>query len=115
MSGDDNVVEFDFVSASVKRRSYGTDHCRHRSILVDECTHTVECAVCHKLVDPYCILLGYAREARALRNYEEELRRTQKRLGDLKEEEKKVKSRLRYARKLQQKGHTDESDDNRIE
>ena len=71
--------------------------CSHRQFVVDGASRTVTCAACKEPLDPFQILLEYAREERSWRYYEAECERAMKRLVQLKAEERRVKERTKRA------------------
>jgi hypothetical protein len=71
--------------------------CRHLATVVDAVEHTVACASCEAPLDPFQVLLEYARKERHWRGWDAELNRTQQRIDELKAEERKVKARTKNA------------------
>jgi len=80
-------------------RSKKTRYCLHRSVLVDDNARTVECSKCGANLDPFAVLLTYARDGDRLRWMYLEIQQANKTIEELKAEERRVKARLRNARK----------------
>lgn len=73
-------------------------YCLHPAVLVYEDCYRVECAECEEPLDPYNVLLQYARKERNFQWTREEQRKLDAEIADLKREEKRVKARLERAR-----------------
>lgn len=95
-----NVIEVDFqrpllVTGTSNRR----ESCLHRQKMVDRRKRTVECTSCGAFLDPLDALADVAADGSNLLWARRELARINKRIAELKEEEKRVKARLRRAKK----------------
>jgi hypothetical protein len=76
----------------------GSGKCHHRgSFIVDEGARTVECEACGAALDAFQVLLDYANKERSWKHWQGEVRETQKRVDELKDEERKVKARTKSA------------------
>lgn len=82
--------------ASIK--GYGR-RCRHGKYTLDEETRTVECGACGETLSAYDILKQYAERQRHWKWRTSELNEAETRITELKAEEKRVKARLRNAKK----------------
>lgn len=94
------VIRHDFGGlAAIKASGPDAPHqrCRHMATVVDEVERTVGCATCGAPLDPIQVLLEYARKERHWRGWDAELNRTLERIAELKDEERKVKSRTASA------------------
>ncbi len=74
-------------------------YCSHRQIAVNEEDRTVACGTCGKVLDPVGVLLEYARRERNWQSWDQATNAKERELAELKEEEAKVKARLKGARK----------------
>jgi len=94
----DNIRHVNFGQQSeVAPPKTGKGKCYHRgTFTLDEETRTVECH-CGASLDAFTLLLQYANRERDWRYYDVERREAQKRLDELKAEERKTKSRLKNA------------------
>lgn len=72
--------------------------CRHGALTITERQRRIECKSCGAVVDPFSVVLGYAREERMWRHWDAEARKLRGEIAGLKAEEKRVKARLRRAR-----------------
>ena len=72
--------------------------CRHLGLAVVEEQRTLTCKACGAVVDPFDVVLGYARSERSWQQWEAEERKCRARLVDLKDEERRTKARLKHAR-----------------
>lgn len=75
----------------------GYSFCQHPRTELDESTRTVLCLDCGKTLDPFDVLVGYARLERRLQWSRGEERAADQRVAALKEEERKIKARTRAA------------------
>ena len=73
--------------------------CRHSKLYVDAESRAVSCRGCSAHLDAFSVLLDFANKERHARHWDRERLDTQKRLHELKAEEKRVKARLRNAKK----------------
>lgn len=80
-----------------KVKGHGYAHCRHIGSELDAETRTVTCRQCGKTLDPFDVLLEYARGERRWQQWEQEQRAAAARVTQLKEEERKVKARTKNA------------------
>lgn len=71
--------------------------CRHAQTEVDEGVRAVTCKSCGAVLDPFDVLLAYARRERSWHYWDAETRVAQKRVGELKAEERKIKARTKAA------------------
>lgn len=104
MSGhDENVVRPNFQQPQLVRglskSSLEGRRCSHAQTVVDLNAREVECEVCGAPLDPIQVLDRLARDGTNLRWAREELKRVKERVEELKAEEKRVKARLRRARR----------------
>lgn len=98
----DNVVTIHFGAGGetrIKDASFDKRHCRHVRMLIDEENRSISCEVCEKPLDPFQICLDYARRERNWRHYETEEHKTRKKISELEAEEKKLKARIRNAKR----------------
>lgn len=80
-----------------KLAGYGYAFCRHVRTLIDADTRAVSCIDCTKTLDAVDVLLEYAHRERTWHHWEQDTRLAEKRLAELKEEERKVKARTKNA------------------
>lgn len=94
----DNVVRLTFGQQSeIAPTKTGKGKCYHRgTFTLDEEERTVQCH-CGATLDAFTLLLAYANRERDWRYYDLEVRDAQKRLAELKTEERKVKARTKAA------------------
>ena len=91
-----NVVTVAFGNET-KKPERDRRYCRHVQYEVDEETRTVRCCACEAMLDPFAVLLQYASKERHFHDWERAQREEQKKIAELKEEEKRVKARTRGA------------------
>lgn len=72
-------------------------YCTHHSIIVSAHDRQVTCRTCTRVLDPFDVLLGYATKERSLREWATETRAKQTELEALRDEERKVKARVKSA------------------
>jgi len=80
-----------------KLRGWGYDKCRHQRTELDSETRAVACRDCGKALDAFDVLLEYARGERNWQHWQREQSAAAARVQQLKEEERKVKSRTQNA------------------
>ena len=73
--------------------------CEHWSVVVDSKEREVSCSSCGKILDPFSILLQYAYKDRTFGFTREGMLKSREEHNKLLEEEKRIKSRIRYAKK----------------
>lgn len=100
-SGDD-VIDFAEAKASMDGPSSITivhkgAYCRHMSVLINETRRTIECARCEAQLDPFSVLVEYARHERTFSWAEKNLLDIRRRVEELKKEERRVKARVKRA------------------
>lgn len=71
--------------------------CGHRSVSVDQHERIVECANCGVAMDPFSVLLDYARGEREYHHWATKVQTQQNAMGKLLDEEKRVKARMKRA------------------
>lgn len=64
---------------------------------LDEDARLVQCVECKQVIDPFEVLLEYARDERMARNYRGEVQQLMKQKAALEDEERKAKARTRNA------------------
>jgi hypothetical protein len=98
---DSNVVNVDFgggggTQTSVKH-TLSPRACKHVHFELDEQTRVVRCKDCSAELNPFQLLLEYAKRERYWRYYDTEVRKCVTRINDLKSEEQRIKARTRGA------------------
>jgi len=92
-----NVLTPDFGSSRLELKQIAK-RCNHSRIVVDPTMRQVECKDCGAIIDPIHALVQFAEKERRFQYSREEVLRAQERVKDLKVEEKKIKSRIKYAK-----------------
>lgn len=98
MSGDPPILKPVFGQESgIRRVDYDKPGpCKHRTYEVDEQERTVSCR-CGAILDPFEVLLEYARRERHWRHYDSAARKATGTLREAEEELKRVQARTRSA------------------
>lgn len=78
--------------------SYGS-FCAHERIEIEHFQRKVICIKCRAVLDPFDVLLQYARKERVAAYTDESVRETRKRLAVLEAEERLTKARLKNAKR----------------
>lgn len=94
--GDILKPDFSAVRLEIKGKSF--PGCRHNRIVVDPELRKIACKACGETLDPVQVLYQYAIKERQFQNSCDRMRDIAKRIGELKTEEKRIKSRIRYAK-----------------
>ncbi len=71
--------------------------CRHAKIRVAREDRTVSCGQCGKKLDPFDLLLQYAKGERRWQHFAKLVREAETKLTEIKDEERKTKARLKNA------------------
>lgn len=96
---DKNVVRVAFGSETrIVHPSLARGACRHISYELDVESRVARCK-CGVELDPFQILLDYARAERNWRYYAREEQQTRERIATLAQEERRIKARIRTARR----------------
>jgi hypothetical protein len=95
---DDGVIRPDFTAKHSLVISHRTTFCPHRHVLVSEDDRTVECGACGAILDPFAVILMYAKEERSFAYAKGCLAKLSKQVQELKAEEKRIKARLDRAK-----------------
>lgn len=108
-TGGDNVITVNFGAkapettvhdyADHQPRPESLAYCRHRHTDLYPRSRQIVCADCGKLLDPFDLLLQYANRERSWRHYETEEQETRARNATLLDEEKRIKARIRSAKR----------------
>lgn len=69
-------------------------HCKHGPTLLCDTSRRVSCKDCGALLDPFDVLLSYARRERNWRYWDSETRKARTELAELRAEERRAKARL---------------------
>jgi hypothetical protein len=93
---EDNIVrpKFGKIALEITKRPVGA--CHHSRITVNPELRKIECSECSEILDPIHVILEYAKKERRFQFRRDVMSNLEKSIKALKEEEKKVKSRLRY-------------------
>jgi len=93
-----DLVEPDFgaINLGIKERVFCG--CKHLRVILDPDLRQIECRDCKKVLDPIEVLLQYAMKERQLHYRRETVRDLDCRIEKLSAEEKRIKSRIRYAK-----------------
>lgn len=116
MSDDDqdNVIQFSLAhrtpGSSLGHRPWtATRKCTHQSVLVEEPTREVTCAQCGVVLDAFTVLLQYANRERRFEWSSQDVQREHKarraQCEQLRAEEKRLKARVRAAKKRDPEEH----------
>lgn len=102
----DNIIQFPEKSLRPKvdrrrRKHDGTDkqYCRHQAVEIDDNAREVDCQLCGASLDPIKVLYDIAINEIRLQYTEKEYIELKEKTADLKAEEKRIKARIRTARK----------------
>lgn len=71
--------------------------CRHEAMHLDVDSRTVECAYCDARLDPFEVMRQYAYRERTWRRWDRATRDQMAKLEELKEQERRIKARVRNA------------------
>jgi hypothetical protein len=110
MSDDDfetpkmgEVVSPDFGSDRLEIKQISHGGCRHSRVLVDPELRRVICKECDVTLDPIEVLLEYASFERRFQYRRETMNDMREKILELQAEEKRIKSRIKYAKKKAKK------------
>ena len=97
-NNQNNIIapDFDAPRMDIRRRSPFDEGCKHIRIIVDANLRTVECRDCGYKLDPVEILLQIASKERRLYWKKSTIRELQEKIKELRKEEMRVRSRVRY-------------------
>lgn len=97
MNDHSKIIKFDPDRAPLRIRP--AKFCQHKHLVVCEKSRTLECDVCGATIDPFDFMLRWAKEDRfleyRLKEMQEDLIRTAKKIQNLKRIEKNIGARLR--------------------
>lgn len=97
---ENNIIKFDpELKQPWLKRSSRIKRCKHPAITINDNTRILECKYCKAILDPIGVLMDIANNERVLFYSRQELKQTRQRIASLKDEEKRIKSRVRYAKK----------------
>ena len=96
-TGSGDVVSVDFAGPrlGIKPRTYR--ECKHPLIDVNECLWRIECRSCGEVLDAVHVLLEMAKLERSCAHWTNAEARAKESLALLKDEEKRIKARIRRA------------------
>jgi len=114
MHEDDFVIEVDFSKAKAKGEESGgstrlftkqkkASRCKHLRVDIDDELRTVICSDCREELDAVQVLVEYANRERLMAYKHDTVSALNRKIDELKKEERKIKSSIRYVKKkLQQ-------------
>jgi hypothetical protein len=96
---DEGVIQLNSEAKHTLTIKQGEGICFHRGVVLSEQMRTVECSGCGAVLDPFAVLLEYAKQERQLGWSRKALQKTKEEMAELKKEERRIKQRIARAKK----------------
>ncbi len=99
----DDIIRPDFSAKHTLSIRSGGRRCSHRAVSVDETSRTVECSTCDAILDPFSVVLQFAKHERDFAWDQSSKRKQRELIEELKKEERRIKQRIASAKKRAEK------------